>query len=269
MNESQDMNSGYRYCGSPEEEASRLAKQAQSFRDQDLPILRRFGLQPGQNVLDAGCGAGTVTVEIAKEISPAQVIGIDRDEGLLTQARHHAAQLRITNVEFIQQDITAPNLPEARFDFVYCRFVLWAISKRQKALHNMIKLAKPQGIVCAQEADADSRIYWPPLPAHERYWHGRIKYHQDRQDGIDPAFGKKLYALFVQAKLVNIKIGVSALYKEHFTWDRDADIHIGSGADALRAGYITQEDLMEIAEWAKDPFAFIMFSTVIVAGSKS
>lgn len=263
------MNSGYTYGGSPEEEASRLAKQAQSFKDQDLPILRRFGLQPGQNVLDVGCGPGTVTVEIAREISPTQVIGIDRDEGLLTQARHHASQLGITNVEYIQQDITAPNLPEAGFDFVYCRFLLWAIPKRQQALHNMIQLAKPQGIVCAQEADADSRIYWPPLPAHERYWHGRIKYHQDRQDGIDPAFGKKLYSLFLQAKLVNIKVGVSALYKEHFTWDRDAETHIGSGADALHAGYITQEDLQEIAEWAKDPLAFIMFSTVIVAGSNS
>jgi hypothetical protein len=62
---------------------------------------------------------------------------------------------------------------------------------------------------------------------------------------------------------------MSALYKEHFTWDRDAETHIDSGSDALHAGYITQEDLMEIAEWAKDPFAFIMFSTVIVAGSKS
>lgn len=261
------MSTGYAYGGKPNEEAARLAKQAASFLEHDLPVLQRFGLAKGMNVLDVGCGAGTVTLEIAKFVFPGQVIGIDRDEALVEQAKKNALSSN-ANVRFVIDDILATNLSESSFDFVYCRFVLWTIAERTLALRNMIHLTKSQGIVCAQEPDAGGAIYWPEISAHRTYWNGRIKYHQDRQDGIDPNLGRKLFMLFKQVGLLEIRMGISALYKDSFDWQTNTKEYIGPGADAIKAGYIDEQVLVERAEWAQNPLAFMMFPTIIVSGRK-
>jgi len=257
--------SGYSYGGKPEEEARRLTQQAITFTEYDLPLLIKFGLSKGMNVLDVGCGSGAVTLEIAKFVFPGQVIGIDRDNNLVEQAKRK--DRKDLNVRFITDNILSPQI-ENYFDFVYCRFVLWAIPDRDLALHNMIRLARNGGVICAQEPDAGGSIYWPDIPAHRQYWDGRIKYHQDKQDGIDPTFGRKLYALFIQSGLTNIRVGVSGLYKENFDWQTSIQNYVGPGADAIEAGYIDEQVLKERAEWAQNPLSFMMFPAILVSGRK-
>lgn len=258
---------GYNYGGKPSEEATRLAKQALYFSEHELPLLQRFGLAKGVNVLDVGCGAGAVSLEIAKFVFPGRVVGIDRDKDLIEQARKNALADNV-NVEFIEDDILATKLTENSFDFVYCRFVLWAIPQRMLALENMIRLARARGIICAQEPDATGAIYWPDISAHHNYWNSRIRYHQDKKDGIDPNLGRKLFALFKQSGLLEIKFGVSGLYKDNFDWQTSTEEYVGPGADAIRAGYIDKQVLVERAEWASNPLSFMMFPTIVVAGLK-
>jgi len=256
---------GYSYGGNPEEESRRLTQQAITFTEYDLPLLIKFGLSKGMSVLDVGCGSGVVTLEIAKFVFPGQVVGIDRDQNLVEQAKQrHGSE---PNLQFSTDDILSPKINNS-FDFVYCRFVLWAVPDRDLALHNMIKLARHGGVICAQEPDAGGVIYWPDIPAHRQYWDGRIKYHQDREDGIDPTLGRKLYALFTQIGLTDIRVGVSALYKENFDWQTSVQNYVGPGADAIKAGYIDERVLNERAEWAKNPLSFMMFPTILVSGRK-
>lgn len=263
-----DRSPGYRYGGGPDKEARRLDKQATSFVEHDLLLLQRFGLSRGMRVLDVGCGSGAATLEIARTVFPGQVIGIDRDSNLLQQAKEKVNPFDKVNVHFVTSDITSPSFAESSFDFVYCRFVLWAIPERGLALQNMIHLARPGGIVCAQEPDVSGAVYWPQVSAHERYWSGRIKYHQDRREGIDPDLGRKLYALFKRTQLLEIKVGVSALYKENFEWNVNPEEYVGPGAEAIKAGYIDKQTLKERAEWAQNPLSFMMFPTLMVAGRK-
>lgn len=258
---------GYSYGGKPSEEAARLAKQAASFVEHDLPLLKRLGLSKGMSVLDVGCGAGTVTVELAKFVFPGQVVGIDRDSALIEQATKSVLSSDV-NIQFLEDDILTTKLAENSFDFVYCRFVLWSIPQRVLGLENMIRLSKTQGIICAQEPDASGAIYWPDIPAHHSYWNGRIRYHQDKQDGIDPNLGRKLFMLFKQLGLLEIKFGVSGLYKDNFEWQINPEEYVGPGADAIKAGYIDKRVLVERAEWASDPLSFMMFPTIVVAGRK-
>lgn len=258
---------GYTYAGKPDEEAIRLAKQSVFFVEQDLPLLQRFGLKRGMSVLDVGCGAGTVTLEIAKFVFPGQVVGIDRDEALIEQAKKSITASNL-NVEFIVKDILFADLPENSFDFVYCRFVLWAIPERMLALQNMVRLTKPEGIICAQEPDASGAIYWPEIPAHQNYWNGRIRYHQDKQDGIDPNLGRKLFMLFSKAGILEIKFGIGGLYKDNFDWQISTKEYVGPGADAIKSGYISEQVLIERAEWARNPLSFMMFPTIVMAGHK-
>lgn len=84
-------------------------------------LAARFKIDPGQTVLDVGCGVGAVALSIAKRNNGAQVTGLERDE-----ETHTLFQRNITENEFT--DCVSPicadvsdgfaNIGLDRFDFV-------------------------------------------------------------------------------------------------------------------------------------------------------
>ena len=69
--------------------------------------------QPGQTVLDLGCGAGFDTLLAARRVGASgKVIGVDMTPEMIAKARTNASLPRVTNVAFIQGEIEA--LPLAR-----------------------------------------------------------------------------------------------------------------------------------------------------------
>ena len=51
-------------------------------------------LTPGANVLDVGCGPGTITADLAARVPDGQVTGIDAAADVLAEARQEAAPAR-------------------------------------------------------------------------------------------------------------------------------------------------------------------------------
>ena len=60
------------------------------------PILSDF-LKPDMNVLDVGCGPGSVTLGVARELSQGAVTGMDMNEDALKNARKMAVEARLSN----------------------------------------------------------------------------------------------------------------------------------------------------------------------------
>jgi SAM-dependent methyltransferase len=87
----------------------------------EWPALRSM-LPPleGLRVLDLGCGFGAFA-RWAREMSAANVLGVDRSEKMLARAR---AQTRDPGVTYHLADIEHLALPDASFDLVYSSLTL-------------------------------------------------------------------------------------------------------------------------------------------------
>src|SRR5690349_25086699 len=75
-------------------------------------------LQQGMSILDVGCGPGTITVDLAELVAPGRVVGIDSSPEVVEQARAHAAERGVTNVEFRVGDAYALEFADGEFDVV-------------------------------------------------------------------------------------------------------------------------------------------------------
>jgi SAM-dependent methyltransferase len=104
-------------------------------------LVALLGPQPGERILDAGCGTGHLTAEIAQ--SGARVLGVDRSEAMIAQARENFPLL-----EFETRDLRA--LPyQAEFDAVFSNAVLHWVHPPERAAGALARALKPGGrLVC-------------------------------------------------------------------------------------------------------------------------
>ena len=78
--------------------------------------------QPGERVIDIGCGCGDTTLDLARAVGPAgQVLGVDVSAPMLAVARDRAAEAGLTQAGFQQADVAALRV-EAPFDAAFSRF---------------------------------------------------------------------------------------------------------------------------------------------------
>ncbi len=109
-------------------------------------LIAQARIQPGQDVLDVGCGTGTLTLMI-KQIQPdAGVNGLDMDPQILDIARRKAEQ---TGVTIVLQQGTATCLPypDESFDHVFASLMLHHLTQqdKQQALREAFRVLKPGG----------------------------------------------------------------------------------------------------------------------------
>ena len=84
---------------------------------QIVAMLGKRGVAPGARLLDAGCGTGRHSIELAR--LGLRVTGLDASGELLAVARR---QPGADSVTFVQGDLTAP--PPGPFEALLCRGVL-------------------------------------------------------------------------------------------------------------------------------------------------
>src|SRR5690554_2776509 len=83
------------------------------------------GLNPGDSVLDLGCGAGN-DVFVARLLvgESGRVTGLDFSDEMLRKAQINLQRTGYTNIEFIQGDIERIPLPDSAFNVVISNCVL-------------------------------------------------------------------------------------------------------------------------------------------------
>jgi len=114
-------------------------------------------------VLDIGCGPGTITADIAARVAPGFVLGIDASSSVIEQARRDAGG--IENVEFAVGDVYALDLPDDSFDVVHAHQLLQHLPDPVRALREMRRVCKPDGVVAARDSDYAAFTWYPDSPA--------------------------------------------------------------------------------------------------------
>lgn len=109
-------------------------------------LLEQAQIKPGQEVLDLGCGTGTLTVQIARAFPGVMVTGIDADPEALAMARAKAVR-EVTPVTFTRG--FAQHLPfdSGRFDTVVSSLFFHHLTRSAKksALAEAGRVLKPGG----------------------------------------------------------------------------------------------------------------------------
>ena len=128
----------------------------------DLADLKRraidaLALRAGDATLDVGCGTGAELRSLAQIVGPqGRVVGIDRSERLVAEARARASENPI--IEVVAGDAHA--LPFAAGEFSACRAerVLMHVEDPGTALAEMARVTRAGGRVLAIEPDWDTLI---------------------------------------------------------------------------------------------------------------
>ena len=116
-------------------------------------------LSAGDDVLDVGCGPGTITADLATLVEPGSVTGLDRSAQIVAAAR--ATFDGVTNLRFVVGDVYDLGFDDASFDVVYAHQLLQHLSDPVAALREMRRVLRAGGILAVRDADF-SAFTWAP-----------------------------------------------------------------------------------------------------------
>jgi len=103
-------------------------------------------LEPGERVLDLGCGAGTDSLVAAQMVGPeGRVTGIDMTPQMLAKARAAAAELGARNVVFVDGEVERLPFEDAAFDVVISNGVIDLIPDKDAVFGEIFRVLRPGG----------------------------------------------------------------------------------------------------------------------------
>ncbi len=109
-------------------------------------LIGEARLEPGQRVLDVGCGTGSLAVRIRSQLPGVEVIGLDPDPKALAIARRKAARAGV-EVRFEEGYGDALPFADACFDRVTSSLMLHhlELATRNAMLREVLRVLRPGG----------------------------------------------------------------------------------------------------------------------------
>ena len=182
--------------------------------------------------MEAGCGSGVVTSELAARASELAV-GVDRRPEPLAVARG-----RGSGAAFVAADAAALPFRDGAFDAAAGAFVITWLAEPAAFLREAGRVLKRGGVyVALAEPDYEGAIDYPPAASSRDYVVEAV-----RRRGGDSAAGRKLPALLSGAGFEVFRFGVlnSAWTASRWAEEEEEEFKlleklVGAGGEGLRA----------------------------------
>ena len=108
-------------------------------------LLAAAQIQDGQNVLDAGCGCGEVTILAARATGSGHALGVNFSRILVAEARRLAAAAGVANARFEVADVQVHPFGTGIFDVVLSSFGVMFFDDPAAAFGNLRKALRRGG----------------------------------------------------------------------------------------------------------------------------
>lgn len=126
-------------------------------------------LAPGLDLLDVGCGPGTITLDLAARVAPGRVTAIDYSADVIAQAETLRAAEAIDNVTFTEGSVYALDAADASYDIVHAHQVLQHLTDPVAALVELRRVLRPDGVLAVRDSDYGAFVWAPDDPLLNRW----------------------------------------------------------------------------------------------------
>lgn len=146
-------------------------------------LIQLANIRPNMNVLDLGCGTGTLTLMLKRAHSDANVTGMDGDEDVLKIARDKS---RGADIQWDKGLASSLPYPDSTFDRVVTSLVIHHLvtDDKRRAFREVFRVLKPKGELYVLD-------FGTPHSALTRFmtkYMRRLEEAADNFDGLIPRF---------------------------------------------------------------------------------
>lgn len=109
-------------------------------------VVEHAAIRGGEDVLDVGCGTGTLALAAARAAPGVRVTGLDADPSILARARRRAARARL-EIAFDEGRSTALPYPDASFDLVLSTLFFHHVpdEAKRRTAEELVRVLRPGG----------------------------------------------------------------------------------------------------------------------------
>jgi SAM-dependent methyltransferase len=160
-------------------------------------------LDDGQRLLDVGSGPGTITADLARLVREVVALEVDDDAAALTRAE--LDRQGVTNATVVVGDVHALDVDRlgGSFDVVHAHQVLQHVADPVRALREMMRVARPGGVVAVRDSDYGHFSWHPASEGLDRWL--ELYEAAARANGGEPHAGRLLLAWSHAAGAVRVE----------------------------------------------------------------